>query len=189
MYDTVAEAIPLASMGKNQKKALLIISDGNDTTSRIGSFELKQRIRESEVLVYAVGIDGEAESPAYPAYPRVPRGPVPMPFPFPPGGRRPGGRRLDMQFGGGQSGWRYNNDRVNVAALRDLTDDSGGRTEIVREARDLGPATTSISDELSKQYYLGYPSSGKHDGKWHAIRVEVKNGSFHVRARKGYVAS
>ena len=33
-------------------------------------------------------------------------------------------------------------DRVNAFALREITDDSGGRTEIVRSTRDLNPATT-----------------------------------------------
>ena len=51
-------------------------------------------------------------------------------------------------------------DRVNVMALREMTDDSGGRTEIVRDPRDLDPAVASIADELSQQYYLGYPSPG-----------------------------
>jgi hypothetical protein len=78
---------------------------------------------------------------------------------------------------------------VNVVALRDITDDSGGRTEIIRDARDLNPATASIADELSKQYYLGYPSTGKKDGRWHAIRVEMRTGNYRVRARRGYVAS
>ena len=86
-----------------------------------------------------------------------------MPFPFPGRGGRPGtggwpaGRDAG---GGGGGGWPRpptNDDRVNVAALRDMTDDSGGRTEIVRDARDLNPATANIADELSKQYYLGYP--------------------------------
>ena len=79
-------------------------------------------------------------------------------------------------------------DRVNVAALRDITDDSGGRTEIIRWARDLDPATTGIADELSKQYYMGYAASGPKDGRWHAIRVDVRQPSYHVRARRGYVA-
>ena len=48
-------------------------------------------------------------------------------------------------------------DRVNVSALREMTDDSGGRTEIVRDSKDLDRATATIADELSKQYYLGYP--------------------------------
>ncbi len=61
MYDTVAEAIPLAQRGENQKKALLVISDGNDTSSATDIRDLKIQIRQSEVLVYAIGIDGEGE--------------------------------------------------------------------------------------------------------------------------------
>jgi hypothetical protein len=76
-----------------------------------------------------------------------------------------------------------------VAALRDMTDDSGGRTEIIRDARDLDPATSGIADELSKQYYLGYPATGKKDGRWHSIRVELRHGGYRIRARRGYVAS
>jgi hypothetical protein len=78
---------------------------------------------------------------------------------------------------------------VNVAALRELTDDSGGRTEIVRGARDLDPATARIAHDLSQQYYLGYPAPGVKDGRWHAIRVEVRNPNHLVRARKGFIAS
>jgi hypothetical protein len=78
---------------------------------------------------------------------------------------------------------------VDRGALRGLTDDSGGRTEIVRNAEDLERATAGIADELSKQYYLGYLSTGKKDGRWHAIRVEPRNRSYRVRARRGYIAS
>jgi len=70
-----------------------------------------------------------------------------------------------------------------------MTDDSGGRTEVIRNPRDLDPATRNVADELSKQYYLGYPSAGKRDGRWHSIRVEVRKGAFRVRARRGYTAS
>ena len=65
MYDAVAEAVPLAQEGQFRKKALVVISDGNDTGSRTTIRELKQQIRESEVLVYAIGIDGESEAPTY----------------------------------------------------------------------------------------------------------------------------
>jgi Ca-activated chloride channel family protein len=80
-------------------------------------------------------------------------------------------------------------DRVDVLALREMTDDSGGRTEIVRSSRDLQPATASIADELSRQYFLAYPAAARKDGRWHSIRVEVRNERYHVRARRGYVAS
>jgi VWFA-related protein len=196
MYDAVAEAIPLTLQGQNRKKALLVISDGNDTASGTGVRELKAQIRETETLVYAIGIDGRIGEATFRPPPRAP---IPVPLPFPGGRGGPGGRgappvwpRQPPTGGGGNGGVRRggpNDDRVNVVALREITDDSGGRTEIVRDARDLNPATASIADELSKQYYLGYPSSGKKDGRWHSIRVELRNRAYRVRARRGYVAS
>ena len=59
----------------------------------------------------------------------------------------------------------------------------------VRGFDGLDAATARIADELSKQYYLGYASSGEKDGRWHAIRVEVRDRRLTVRARRGYVAS
>ena len=192
MYDAIAEAIPLAQTGRHKKKALVVISDGNDTSSQTDVRSLKRMIRESEVLVYAVGIDSDAStnysgSGGATAPPRQPpRLPIPLPFPIP-GRRRPYPSPPQQPSGTVYS--RGGDERVNVAALRDITDDSGGRTEIVRYARDLDPATSSIADELSKQYYIGYPATAPKDGKWHTIRVEVKSGQYRVRARRGYVAS
>jgi D-serine dehydratase len=80
-------------------------------------------------------------------------------------------------------------ERVNIAALRELTDESGGRTEVVRSAADLDPATAGVADELSRQYYLGYASTGKRDGRWHTITVDVDNPAYRVRARRGFIAS
>ena len=193
MYDAVAEAIPLAEEGQNRKKAVLLISDGNDTSSRVDVREVKQLIRGTEVLVYAIGIDGDGE----PTLRRQPRPPtrIPLPLPFPPGRGRPGWppRQPPMSGPGGSGGggtWgAANDDRVNVVALRDMTDDSGGRTEIIRDFQDLNPATASIANELNQQYYLGYAAGGKKDGRWHTIRVEVRKGAYRVRARRGYVAS
>jgi VWFA-related protein len=192
LYDAVSEAIPLTQQGQHRKKALLIVSDGNDTASATSVRDVKAQIRESEVLVYAIGIDGQGEQTTRTQPPT--RMPMPIPFPFPGRGRVGGGGGWPRPpgGGGGGQGWprqQKSDDRVNVAALRDMTDDSGGRTEIVRDARDLNPATANIADELSKQYYLGYPFEGKKDGRWHAIRVELRNRNYRVRARRGYVAS
>jgi VWFA-related protein len=206
LFDAVAEAVPLAQGGTHRKKAVLVISDGNDTSSRIDVTSLKQLIRETEVLVYAIGIDSQStyqgDSPIWQsplaqiasAMQRKPRTPIPLPFPIP-GGRRPAPpptvpppSKPNYPQPQPRSIGR-DNDRVNVAALRDITDNSGGRTEIIRGARDLDPATAGIADELSKQYYLGYASTGVKDGRWHTIRVEVSNPNYHVRARRGFVAT
>jgi Ca-activated chloride channel homolog len=182
MYDAIADAVPLAASGRHPKKALLVISDGNDTNSDVSVGELRQIIRESEVLVYALGVDGTAVSVRSGPTIRLPN---PIPFPFP--GRGPQ-RRLPPIIGGGGSRMPAA-ERVNAGALRQITDDTGGRTEIVRGFGDLDNATARIADELSKQYYLGYVSPGKKDGRWHAIRVEVKDRRLAVRARRGYIAS
>lgn len=197
MYDAVAESIPLAQSGKHRKKALVVISDGNDTSSDTPLAELKQLIREAEVLVYAIGIDSEETStsntPVWnPPGQRVPpRFPIPLPFPTP-GGRPPSyppTPRNPVPSPPARTGSYARGDRVNDAALRDMTDDSGGRTEIIRSSRDLDPATANIADELSRQYFLGYPAAARKDGRWHSIRVEVRNHAYRVRARRGYVAS
>jgi VWFA-related protein len=194
LYDAVAEAVQMAQHGHNQKKAVVIISDGNDTNSRTDLPSVKQLIRQTEVLVYAIGVDAQATGYVSNQAPmqRPPRFPFPMPFPMP-GGRRPAPPQPPPGPGGGGGGgrWgsRHDDDRVNGAALRDLTDDSGGRTEIVRWARDLDPATAGIADELSRQYYMGYTAPDEKDGRWHSIRVDVRGDGLHIRARRGYVAS
>ena len=93
---------------------------------------------------------GRAESdvPAAVAADHAAAARLPIPFPFPGRPRRrrrlpiPGTRGYPPTGGSGRR--RHvaggGDDRVNVMALREITDDSGGRTEIVRDARDLDPA-------------------------------------------------
>jgi Ca-activated chloride channel homolog len=57
MYDAIALALPTAQAGRHGKKALLVLSDGRDTKSAVSAQELRQSILESDVLVYALGID------------------------------------------------------------------------------------------------------------------------------------
>ncbi len=220
LYDGIAQALPMVAKGRHRKKALLIISDGNDSSSYTRISELKSMIHESEVLVYAIGIDAMPYTTSQPT--RVPwfsivttsattlfqgRGvPRPRPFPFPiprprgpvsdprdprgpindprgPAPRYPGGPTTD-------SGGRARDEPLNLGVLREITEHSGGRTEVIRVARDLDRATSSIADELSRQYFLGYPAGASKDGRWHSIRLEViDNVDYIVRSRRGYIAT
>ena len=189
LHDAVADAVQMAAGGTHNKKAVVVISDGNDTNSETDERAVQQLIRESEVLVYAIGIDGRGGSGVTIGRPPS-RAPIPFPFPGGGRGRSPFPQPAPWPRGGGRpAGPGSNDERVNVSALRDLTDDSGGRTELVRDAGDLEPATASVADELSKQYYVAYPSPGHDDGQWHSIDVEVRNARHRVRARRGYVAT
>ena len=137
MYDTVAEAVPMAATGSRTKKALVIISDGNDTNSSTRLADVLQVIRESEVLVYAIGIDGAGGAPSsqrvqvpqiqFP-FPRRPTIGLPFPRRAPPPSQPPSGSSRGVST-----------DDVNAAALQSMTDDSGGRTEIVSSAGGSRP--------------------------------------------------
>lgn len=190
LYDAVAEGVPMAQGGRHKKKAIVVISDGNDTDSSTDANALQSLIRETEVLVYAIGIDGSGSGSAsssggtWSGQPRVQ-----FPFPFPLPGGRTGGTWGRPQPPRTQGSRRVSpNDPVNVEVLRAITDDSGGRTEVIRYANDLEPATASIADELSRQYSIGYVPPRAKDGRWHQIEVDVPGGRYQVRARRGYLA-
>ena len=189
IYDTVAEAVPLAQKGTRRKKALVVISDGNDQNSRLRIDDVRQMIRESEVLVYAIGIDASGNPTQTYSAPQGIAKPVYSPSPIPgktPPPAQPAAKTPPPPppHRGGAS------DRMNADALRAITDDSGGRTEIIVSANDLAPATAGIADELSRQYFIGYTSSAPKDGRWHTIEVRLKKpGNLTVRARKGFISS
>ena len=44
------------------------------------------------------------------------------------------------------------NTRVNVGALREITSESGGRTEVVQNSTDIATVTAGIAEELNHQY-------------------------------------
>lgn len=136
------DLLPLTASGRHSKKALLIISDGDNNYSSVTLERVKEAIRQSAVLVYALGIE-ETER-----------------------GYRP----------------------IN-GALRKLTDDSGGRTDIVSGVGKLSEAIERLVYELGQQYVIGYTRPEGEPG-WHDIKVEVPDRrDITIRARRGYVAN
>jgi len=147
VYDAVAVSLRLAARGANRKKAVLVISDGIDTSSGRTVKQVQEAIRASEILVYALGVDGGS----------------------------------GMGVFGGTGG-------VDTGALRKLTDDTGGRTEVVKGFRNLEKATSRLADEFNQQYVIGYAAPNR-DGSWHTIKVQVRKKGAKVRTRSGYTAS
>ena len=76
--------------------------------------------------------------------------------------------------------------RNRQSTLRDLAAATDGIA--VLNTNDLDGGFRRITDDLSSYYLLGYYSTGKLDGKFHAIRVRVKRPGVQVRARRGYLA-
>lgn len=56
LYDAVYLGLERVTRGAHQKRALLIISDGQDNSSRYNFSEVRRLMKESDVVSYAVGI-------------------------------------------------------------------------------------------------------------------------------------
>ena len=159
LYDSLYQALQEVKRGRrDQKKAILLVTDGEDTSSLTRSDKALQFIRESEMLVYSIGIKGA-----------------------------PG---FDM--GTGNSGLsRPNNTTVNMDVLRQFGEASGGRAWEISEAtfgKNMDAVLETIAAELRSQYSIGYyPTHPKKDGKWHSIRIRMKNPDYVARGRKEYL--
>ena len=62
LYDAVYLGVERVARGSHQKRALLIISDGQDNNSRYNFGELRRLLKESDVVAYSVGIVDRADS-------------------------------------------------------------------------------------------------------------------------------
>ena len=183
-----------------------MISDGNDTNSRsdlagASASRFASRTRWSTRLRLMRRCHPKQPTAQGRGESRLQqRGRPPRTFPFPMPGRRPPPRTPPIPGVPAPSSPRPPSNRepgraraircdrackepVNLSALRQITDDSGGFTELVRDTHDLESDDGRIADELEQAgTYLGYPSRGDHDGRWHAIRVEVRDPQRCMRA-------
>jgi len=77
----------------------------------------------------------------------------------------------------------------NESAARKLTDETGGRTIVVRGEKKLEEGFDQISEELRSQYTLGYyPTNTARDGRFRKIKIETKSKDLQALARRGYYA-
>lgn len=79
--------------------------------------------------------------------------------------------------------------KLSRRELRTLGERTGGRVYPVKTLSDLTGVYKQVSDELRSQYSIGYyPSNKAHDGGWRSIKVETRTRGASVRARSGYWA-
>jgi Ca-activated chloride channel family protein len=182
LYDGVIAGLDKLRNGKYPKKAILLISDGVDTTSRSDLSRARIAVRESETLVYALGIapDAAARAPMSERPPVITR-PRPTPFPI------PGGSPFPLPSGNTRTS---DMDTVDMSVLNAFADASGGRAWLItsdnRRTR-IQEALDQIADELRNQYSIGYyPTHDLKDGKWHRIELKMKNRAYHVRYKEDY---
>ena len=162
LYDSLYQALQKVKEGRYQKKAVLLVTDGEDTTSLTRFDKALQYIRESEMLVYSVGIRG---APGF-------------------------DMGTDQLVGNSVSSTR-NHTTVDMKVLNRFGEASGGRAWEISEAafgKNMDAVLDTIAAELRSQYSIGYyPAHPVKDGRWHSVRIRMKNPDYVARARKEYL--
>ena len=204
LYDALDESLGKVKQGKHDKKAILLITDGEDTSSYSTFDDAALAVRESELLVYCLGISPSRSgiftegTPPTSRDPGGRRGPsIGFPFPGIPGiPGIPGGpgdrRRLPLQPQRRPNG-RPNGDTVDMNVLNTFADASGGKAWLLsgnwteNRGSEIEQVLDEIAAELRNQYSIGYyPSHPLKDGKWHRILIRAENPRYHIRTRKEY---
>jgi Ca-activated chloride channel family protein len=79
--------------------------------------------------------------------------------------------------------------QIAAGALRNFAVKSGGRYISTPGGQALANAFTSIVEELSNQYTIGYQSSNRErNGRWRNIEINLARPDISARTRKGYRA-
>jgi len=129
------------------RQAIVVLSDGEDTSSLVTFDEVLDLAKRSETAIYSIGLRSKEI------------------------GANRGFKEADF-------------------VLRQLAQETGGKSFFPTETRDLPGIYTQIGDELASQYTIGYTSkNGRRDGQWRRVVVRVLRKDATARTKQGYFAS
>ncbi|HJR06676.1 MAG TPA: VWA domain-containing protein [Pyrinomonadaceae bacterium] len=205
LYDAVDFVINQRFNRIDGRKALLLFTDGVDTSSRRASYESNARdVEELDALIYPVQYDtydSRAASQNGGVYGGVWGGG---------GSRRRSGGIADIlgdilsggtvSIGRGGGGGRRGGGGANCtgctreeyergnAYLNDMARLSGARLYRAETTRDIAGAFSLVAEELRRQYSLGYyPKQQGQPGQRRRIKVRVLRPDLAVQARDSYI--
>ncbi len=197
LYDAVDFVINQRFNQIKGRKAIVLFTDGVDTTSRRATYESTMRdAEELDALIYPIQFDTFDDTVG-----RLGGGGST--------GRRRGGGgmtvgdilgailnggNINMGGGGGGGsncrGCTREEYELGEMYLRDLAQKTGTRVEQAGDGRNLSRAFSIIAEELRRQYSLGYyPKNQVQAGERRRISVRVNKPNMAVRARDSYIMS
>ena len=135
---------------KNQedvrRQAIIVLSDGEDTSSLVSFDEVLDLAKRSETAIYTIGLRSRDDA------------------------TRKGFKEADF-------------------VLRELAQQTGGRSFFSTHVDELAGVYDQISDELSSQYLIGYVSkNARRDQSWRRVVVRTSRPDANARTKLGYFA-
>jgi VWFA-related protein len=189
LYDAVDMVINRQLSRVQGRKAIVLFTDGVDTTSRNAAYDTNvMDAQELDALIYTVQYDTQHDM-------NIANFPVGRPIDIwdqilggilggGGGGRRSGGGgRYPSRRGTGRGDYEMG-DRY----LRELADSTGGREYHADSLQNMSNAFANVAEELRRQYSIGYyPKRPPQPGQRRQIRVRARQPNLAVRARDSYI--
>jgi Ca-activated chloride channel family protein len=184
IYDAVDIVINRHLGHTSGRKAIVIFTDGVDTTSDNATFESTVTdAQELDALIYAVQYNTAFDMGGMVQVPQVPIDVF--------------GQILGGIFGGSGSGTgRPRRPRGTSRAdyeignryLLELANSTGGREYRADTLQNMSFAFANVAEELRRQYSIGYyPKRAPEAGQRRMIRVRARQPNLAVRARDSYI--
>jgi len=200
LYDAV-DAVINRELSKVQgRKAIVLFTDGVDTTSRRATYESNlQDAQELDALIYSVQYDtsGDVAGVTFPdpndVFGQILGGIFG-------GGRRSGGGYPRGGGGyprggggyprGGARGTGRSDYELADQYLREIADSTGGRQYHADSLQNMSLAFANVAEELRRQYSVGYyPKRPGQPGERRQIKVRANEPNLAVRSRDSYVVN
>jgi Ca-activated chloride channel family protein len=171
MRDAIVEAMHNKLRSTLGRKAIVLLTDGQDFGSEASGAELLNAVAASNTVLYPIhySVDPRKVMRLFGVRSRLPS--------YTPGDKH-----------GPYAAWDERADEA-AAYLKELSDLSAG-SFFSSDVTDLKQTFARVTEELRHQYLLGfYPDKSKLDGKVHSLRVEVSLPNVTIRARRSYRAA
>jgi Ca-activated chloride channel family protein len=190
LYDAVDMIINQRLARISGRKAIILFTDGVDTTSRHAHYADNVRdAEELDALIYPVQYDTFSDvggGGSWPGSSRMPTSPIDILAQIL-GGMGRGGRGGRGPGPGGPGTSRGDYETAN-RYLHELAERTGARSYQADSTQNLTSAFANIAEELRRQYSLGYyPKRPAQAGERRQIRVRVNQPNLAVRTRDSYV--
>ncbi len=178
LHDGLRSAFAALQKARNARHAILLLTPGFESSSRMSLSSLIKSRQESEVSLYAFGLgshraeDVAAEQQTATKYMGVPRATSEMV------------RGADAQGPNAIAPKPL----MEIDYLDTLVGDSGGTVTRLKSLPESAMAARNLAAELHNQYLVGYTPKKTFDGRYRKLKIDVNRRGVYVRHREGYLA-
>lgn len=175
LYDAIYLASDDLMSKQTGRKALILMTDGEDRNSKVSLAEAITSAQRADTLAYSVRIADDEGGHGF--------GGPGM------GGHHGGWGGGGMGGGRGGRGGGSENRPDGKKILQQISKETGGSYFEVSKKKTVNEIYKQLEEELRNQYSLGYTSDQTSGGGYRKIQLTVKQKGLTVQARDGYYTS